>query len=97
MWQSLTLIAGMERCANRVHASADVLWIAASAGNARSHFVLRRVKKKGKDAVRLWQSNKNMNLDVKSIVVAPGITDAKPPQGLHGYGIHENVITIPSV
>jgi heterodisulfide reductase subunit A len=50
-------------------------------------------QKEGKDAVRLWQSNKNINLDVKSIVVASGITDAKPPEGLHGYGIHENVIT----
>jgi heterodisulfide reductase subunit A len=50
-------------------------------------------QKEGKDAVRLWQSSKNINLDVKSIVVASGITDAKPPEGLHGYGIHENVIT----
>lgn len=50
-------------------------------------------QKEGKDAVRLWQSNKNINLEVKSIVVASGIQDAVPPQGLHGYGIHENVIT----
>jgi heterodisulfide reductase subunit A len=50
-------------------------------------------QKEGKDAVRLWQSNKNINLNVKSIVVASGIADATPPQGLHGYGIHENVIT----
>jgi heterodisulfide reductase subunit A len=50
-------------------------------------------QKEGKDAVRLWQSNKNINLNVKSIVVASGITDATPPQGLHGYGIHENVVT----
>jgi len=47
----------------------------------------------GKDAVRLWQANKNLNLDVKSIIVATGISDAKPPEGLHGYGLFDNVIT----
>jgi len=50
-------------------------------------------KKEGKDAVRLWQAAKNLDLEVKSIVVAAGLTDAKPPQGLHGYGIFDNVIT----
>ncbi len=50
-------------------------------------------KKEGKDAVRLWQSNKNMDIEVKAIVVATGITDAHPPQGLHGYDVHDNVIT----
>ena len=50
-------------------------------------------KKEGKDAVRLWQAAKNMDVEVKSIVVAAGLTDAKPPQGLHGYGIYANVIT----
>jgi heterodisulfide reductase subunit A len=50
-------------------------------------------KKEGKDAVRLWQSNKNMDIEVKSIVVATGIMDAHPPQGLHGYGVYDNVIT----
>jgi heterodisulfide reductase subunit A len=50
-------------------------------------------KKEGKDAVRLWQSNKNMDIEVKGIVVATGIMDAHPPQGLHGYGVYENVIT----
>ena len=47
----------------------------------------------GKDAVRLWQSNKNLKLDVKSIIVATGIMDAKPPTGLHGYEVADNVIT----
>ena len=50
-------------------------------------------KKEGKDAVRLWQASKNIDLEVKSIVVAAGITDAKPPRGLHGYDVHDNVIT----
>jgi heterodisulfide reductase subunit A len=50
-------------------------------------------KKEGKDAVRLWQASKNLDLDVKSIVVAAGITDAKPPRGLHGYDVYDNVIT----
>ena len=43
--------------------------------------------------MRLWQSNKNLKLDVKSIIVATGITDAKPPEGLHGYDVLDNVIT----
>ena len=50
-------------------------------------------KKEGKDAVRLWQSNKNLDIEVKSIVVATGVTDAPPPPGLHGYDLYENVIT----
>jgi heterodisulfide reductase subunit A len=50
-------------------------------------------QKEGKDAVRLWQSNKNRDVEVRSIVVASGITDAKPPAGLHGYDVYDNVIT----
>jgi len=50
-------------------------------------------QKEGKDAVRLWQSNKNLKLEVKSIIVAAGIMDAKPPTGLHGYDVFDNVIT----
>jgi len=50
-------------------------------------------KKEGKDAVRLWQSNKNMDIEVKGIVVATGIMDAHPPHGLHGYDVYDNVIT----
>ncbi len=54
---------------------------------------VKACQKEGKDAVRLWQANKNRNIDVKSIVVAAGITDAKPPTGLHGYDVYDNVIT----
>jgi heterodisulfide reductase subunit A len=50
-------------------------------------------KKEGKDAVRLWQSNKNLDIEVKSIVVATGIMDAPALPGLHGYGVYDNVIT----
>ena len=50
-------------------------------------------KKEGKDAIRLWQAAKNLDVEVKSIVVAAGIQDAKPPRGLHGYQIYDNVIT----
>jgi len=53
----------------------------------------RACEKEGKDAVRLWQANQNVNLEVKSIVVAAGLSDARPPEGLHGYGIYDNVIT----
>ncbi|HDR15147.1 MAG TPA: CoB--CoM heterodisulfide reductase iron-sulfur subunit A family protein [Desulfobacteraceae bacterium] len=49
--------------------------------------------KEGKDAVRLWQSNKNRTLDVGAIVVASGIEHAEVPDGLYGYGMFDNVIT----
>ena len=54
---------------------------------------VKACEKEGKDAVRLWQANRNINLNVKSIVVAAGLRDAEPPEGLHGYGIYDNVIT----
>lgn len=54
---------------------------------------VKACQKEGKDAVTLWQSNKNINLNVKSIVVAAGLSDAKPPEGLHGYEHYDNVIT----
>jgi len=54
---------------------------------------VKACEKEGKNAVLLWQANKNINLEVKSIVVASGIRDAKPAQGLHGYGVYDNVIT----
>lgn len=54
---------------------------------------VKACQKEGKDAVRLWQANQKIQLKVSSIVVASGITDAKPAQGLLGYGVHKNVIT----
>jgi heterodisulfide reductase subunit A len=50
-------------------------------------------EKEGKKAVTLWQTSKNLKLEVKSIVVATGITDAKPAGDLLGYNVYENVIT----
>ncbi|MCF8144313.1 MAG: FAD-dependent oxidoreductase [Deltaproteobacteria bacterium] len=49
--------------------------------------------KEGKDAVRLWQSNKNLKLDVKSIIVAAGIRSYTPEKGMFGYGVFQNVVT----
>ena len=54
---------------------------------------VKACQKEGKDAVRLWQANQKIQLDVDSVVVATGIKDATPAHGLHGYGVHENVIT----
>ena len=54
---------------------------------------VKACQKEGKDAVRLWQANKNLDIEVQSIVVASGLTDAKPPTGLHGYDVYENVLT----
>ncbi|MBW2038445.1 MAG: CoB--CoM heterodisulfide reductase iron-sulfur subunit A family protein [Deltaproteobacteria bacterium] len=50
-------------------------------------------KKEGKDAVVLWQADKRMDVDVKSIIVATGIRPAEPDTGVYGYDIYENVIT----
>ncbi|MFO8088492.1 MAG: CoB--CoM heterodisulfide reductase iron-sulfur subunit A family protein [Desulfatiglandaceae bacterium] len=49
--------------------------------------------KEGKDAVCLWQANKNRTLNVGSIVVATGIEHASISDGLYGFGRFENVIT----
>ena len=50
-------------------------------------------QKEGKDAVVLWQANRNVDIEVKSIIVATGIKDAQPAHGLYGYNEYENVIT----
>jgi heterodisulfide reductase subunit A len=50
-------------------------------------------RKEGKDAVRLWQANKNINVEVKSIVVASGLRSSIPEKGLYGYDVFDNVIT----
>ncbi|RLB22745.1 MAG: hypothetical protein DRG76_05975 [Deltaproteobacteria bacterium] len=54
---------------------------------------VKACEKEGKDAVRLWQSNKNINLEVKSIIVASGLMPSEPPTGLFGYNEYDNVIT----
>ena len=54
---------------------------------------VKACREEGKDAVRLWQSNTNLNLTVKSIVVASGIRPAEPVHDLYGYGVFDNVIT----
>ncbi|MFP3910445.1 MAG: 4Fe-4S binding protein [Desulfobacteraceae bacterium] len=47
----------------------------------------------GKDAVRLWQSNKNLKLNVRAIIVAAGLMSYEPEPGMFGYGDCQNVIT----
>jgi heterodisulfide reductase subunit A len=54
---------------------------------------VKACEKEGKNAIMLWQSNKNLNLEVKSIVVATGIKDAPPAGDLLGYDVYDNVIT----
>lgn len=54
---------------------------------------VKACEKEGKKAITLWQANKNLNFEVKSIVVATGITNAKPAGDLLGYDVYENVIT----
>jgi heterodisulfide reductase subunit A len=54
---------------------------------------VKACEKEGKNAIKLWQSNKSVNIEVKSIVVATGIADAKPAGDLLGYDVYRNVIT----
>jgi heterodisulfide reductase subunit A len=50
-------------------------------------------EKEGKKAITLWQANKTMDIDVKSIVVATGLRPAQPAGDLLGYDVYSNVIT----
>ncbi|MBW1777131.1 MAG: CoB--CoM heterodisulfide reductase iron-sulfur subunit A family protein [Deltaproteobacteria bacterium] len=54
---------------------------------------VKACEKEGKNAVTLWQSAKNVKLEVKSIVVATGIDAARPAGDLLGYDLYDNVIT----
>ena len=54
---------------------------------------VKACKEEGKDAVVLWQADRPMDIEVKSIIVATGIRSAEPDMGLYGYNIYENVIT----
>ena len=56
-------------------------------------FCVKACKEEGKDAVVLWQADKRMDIEVKSIIVATGIRPAEPDAGLYGYNIYDNVIT----
>jgi len=54
---------------------------------------VKACEKEGKNAITLWQANKNISLNVKSIVVATGVKDAPPAGDMLGYDRYENVIT----
>jgi heterodisulfide reductase subunit A len=54
---------------------------------------VKACKEEGKDAVVLWQADRPMDIEVKSIIVATGVQSAEPDTGLYGYNIYENVIT----
>jgi len=56
-------------------------------------YCVKACKDEGKDAVLLWQSDKPMDIEVKSIIVATGVKSAEPDTGLYGYNIYDNVIT----
>lgn len=56
-------------------------------------FCVKACEKEGKKAVELWQSNKNIKIDVGAIVVATGIAAAPPAGDLIDYSVHRNVIT----
>ena len=54
---------------------------------------VKACQEEGKDAVRLWQANKNLNIEVKGIIVAAGLMSYIPSSGIFGYNEYENVIT----
>ena len=54
---------------------------------------VKACEKEGKKAITLWQSNKKLDLEVKSIVVSTGIKNAPPAGDLLGYDKFKNVIT----
>lgn len=54
---------------------------------------VKACEKEGKKAIVLWQSNKNLSIDVNSIVVATGIKNAPPAGDMLGYDDYGNVIT----
>jgi heterodisulfide reductase subunit A2 len=54
---------------------------------------VKACKEEGKEAVVLWQSDKLLDIEAKSIIVATGIQSAEPDTGLYGYNIYDNVIT----
>lgn len=54
---------------------------------------VKACKKEGKDAVRLWQANKNVDIEVKSIIVAVGLAPDEPADGVYKYNVYDNVIT----
>ncbi len=54
---------------------------------------VKACEKEGKKAVTLWQANRNIDIEVKSIVVATGIRNAPPAGDLLGYDRYPNVIT----
>jgi len=54
---------------------------------------VKACEKEGKKAVTLWQANRNIDIEVKSIVVATGIRSAPPAGDLLGYDRYPNVIT----
>jgi heterodisulfide reductase subunit A len=54
---------------------------------------VKACKEEGKDAIVLWQPDRPVDIEVKSIIVATGIRPVEPDTGLYGYNIYENVIT----
>lgn len=54
---------------------------------------VKACKDEGKDALLLWQADKPMDIEVKSIIVCSGIKSYEPSTGTYGYNVYENVIT----
>lgn len=54
---------------------------------------VKACRDEGADAVKLWQRQRFIDLEVASIIVATGIEAFDPPVGMYGYGVYENVVT----
>lgn len=55
---------------------------------------IRACKDEGRDAIKLWQRDRKIKVNVASIIVATGFRSSEPPIGVYGYGIYPDVLTI---
>jgi heterodisulfide reductase subunit A len=55
---------------------------------------IRACKDEGRDAVKLWQRDRRIKLNVASIILATGFRSSEPPTGVYGYNIYPDVLTI---
>lgn len=55
---------------------------------------IRACQDEGRDAIKLWQRDKKVKLEVASIILATGFRPSEPPAGTYGYGVYPDVLTI---
>lgn len=51
-------------------------------------------REEGRAAIKLWDRERKVKLEVASIVVATGFSPLEPPAGTYGYGVYPDVLTL---